>query len=297
MNKFIIILILTALLSSSSFSQTNWNLDYQCANFGLLIVDFNSNNFEGGYFTKFPYQAGYDTMNIPLNVIYNPPVDSGDISFIYSATNDTVFSGVIWWMGQGHITLPVEIDSASIFTYDPTVVKDPVSVSYFSYENVLSDSIFHEKADSVWMSLKRLSVLKKFAEQSSNYKLGIYLYTPVLGIGDYTRHKWIIFLYTGQLIDGIENSMSHPDHYRLFQNYPNPFNPSTTIAYSISKSSFVKLKLFDALGREIMTMVDEFKTSGNYSVKLNAENLSSGIYFYKIQAGDISETKKMILMK
>ena len=96
------------------------------------------------------------------------------------------------------------------------------------------------------------------------------------------------------------------------QNYPNPFNPSTTIEYQIPDQirndktavaqsgvgeSYVTLKIYDILGREVATLVNEQQKAGYYEVKWNAVNNSSGVYFYKIQAGDFVDTKKMILMK
>ena len=85
--------------------------------------------------------------------------------------------------------------------------------------------------------------------------------------------------------------------YSLSQNYPNPFNPSTNIQYAISSTQFVTLKVYDLLGREVATLVNEEKTTGSYEVEFNGNNLTSGIYFYKLQAGSFVETKKMILIK
>jgi hypothetical protein len=88
-----------------------------------------------------------------------------------------------------------------------------------------------------------------------------------------------------------------PNTFRLGQNYPNPFNPSTTIKYGLPKNSFVTLKVYDILGREVTTLVNENKMAGTYQVNFNASNLASGIYFYTIKAGDFSQTKKMLLVK
>ncbi|MBU0473370.1 MAG: T9SS type A sorting domain-containing protein [Bacteroidetes bacterium] len=90
--------------------------------------------------------------------------------------------------------------------------------------------------------------------------------------------------------------------YKLEQNYPNPFNPTTTIKYSIpnnvkNEMSNVKLIVYDILGKEVATLVDEKKNAGNYEVKLNASNLASGIYLYKLQSGEFVQTKKFVLMK
>ena len=85
--------------------------------------------------------------------------------------------------------------------------------------------------------------------------------------------------------------------FKLLQNYPNPFNPSTKINFSLPQTSFVSLKVYDVLGKEVVTLVFEEKTTGNYKVDFDGSNLSSGIYFYRMQAGNYSDTKKFILMK
>ncbi len=88
-----------------------------------------------------------------------------------------------------------------------------------------------------------------------------------------------------------------PNDYLLYQNYPNPFNPTTTIKYSVPQSSNVVIKVFDVLGKEITTLVNEEKSVGTYELNWYAGNLPSGIYFYRIQTGDFIDTKKMILLK
>lgn len=85
--------------------------------------------------------------------------------------------------------------------------------------------------------------------------------------------------------------------FELKQNYPNPFNPSTTINFTIPKSGFVKLAVFDLLGKEVISLVNETKSAGNYEINFNASNLSSGIYVYKITSGEFTASKQMILIK
>jgi hypothetical protein len=85
--------------------------------------------------------------------------------------------------------------------------------------------------------------------------------------------------------------------FKLSQNYPNPFNPATSIQYEISRKQFVILKVYDLLGREVTTLVDEEKPAGNYRVSFDGSDFSSGIYFYKLTAGRFSETKKLVLLK
>ena len=88
-----------------------------------------------------------------------------------------------------------------------------------------------------------------------------------------------------------------PNLFSLSQNYPNPFNPSTTIKYSVSSSEFVALKVYDVLGNEVAALVNEYKPAGKYDTEFNATTLPSGVYFYRLQAGDYVETRKMILLK
>ncbi len=88
-----------------------------------------------------------------------------------------------------------------------------------------------------------------------------------------------------------------PNEFGITQNYPNPFNPVTVIKYQIPKSTFVSLKLFDILGKEVKTLVNEEKQPGEYEVKIDGSGLSSGVYLYQIIAGDYIQTHKMILQK
>lgn len=85
--------------------------------------------------------------------------------------------------------------------------------------------------------------------------------------------------------------------FGLAQNYPNPFNPTTTINYSLDKAGLVSLKVYNILGTEVASLVNEFKSAGNYSIPFNASNLTSGVYLYKLQVGSQSLTKKLTLMK
>ena len=101
------------------------------------------------------------------------------------------------------------------------------------------------------------------------------------------------------IIDDVESGGDGQTVYNfsLAQNYPNPFNPSTVIRYSVSSAQLVTLKIYDVLGREVKTLVNEEKPSGSYEIEFNASNFSSGIYFYQLTAGDFRDTKKMILLR
>ena len=91
--------------------------------------------------------------------------------------------------------------------------------------------------------------------------------------------------------------VSAPVDFELFQNYPNPFNPSTSIKYSIPKSVLVTLKIYDVLGKEITTLLNEKEEAGLHKIEFNPTNLSSGVYFYTLKTEGFLQTKKMILIR
>ncbi|MCB0748091.1 MAG: T9SS type A sorting domain-containing protein, partial [Ignavibacteriae bacterium] len=105
-------------------------------------------------------------------------------------------------------------------------------------------------------------------------------------------------------LKNINNSL--PDEFKLEQNYPNPFNPTTTIRYTVPTNSFipsgvegydVRMTIYDVLGREIKTLVNEVKTPGNYEITFDATNLPSGVYYYRLKSNDFVQTKKMLFLK
>ena len=109
-----------------------------------------------------------------------------------------------------------------------------------------------------------------------------------------TGATWV---FTGPTTEVQEHDPNLPSEFSLQQNYPNPFNPSTSIKYQVSSNTQVSLKIYDVLGNEIATLVNEEKPAGTYEVDFDASRLSSGVYFYKLQAGSFVETKKMILLR
>jgi hypothetical protein len=115
-----------------------------------------------------------------------------------------------------------------------------------------------------------------------------YLYICMLGAGKIVRLKYDV--------TGI-NNQNIPVGFKLEQNYPNPFNPVTNIKYEIPVSSIVTLKIFNALGMELTTLVNESKQQGSYDVSWDGTNYPSGVYFYELTAGDFMERRKMVLIK
>jgi len=132
------------------------------------------------------------------------------------------------------------------------------------------------------------------------------------GLGNFTVRALCIlnnYIYAGTYFYGVYRrplgeltgiqpiSGQFPAHFTLEQNYPNPFNPSTVIKFQVASSSSVKLIVFDVLGREVAALVDEQLKPGTYEVEWNASNYPSGVYFYKLEAGDYTQTKKMLMIK
>jgi len=117
------------------------------------------------------------------------------------------------------------------------------------------------------------------------------------GISAFGNNLYIDSICYKPAIVGISNNNTVAKEFSLSQNYPNPFNPTTNIKFGLPTSGNVKLVVFDVLGREVTTLVNEFKTSGIYTVDFDASMLSSGVYFYRIDAGNFTQTKKMLLVK
>lgn len=112
-----------------------------------------------------------------------------------------------------------------------------------------------------------------------------------------TLKAWCLTIYYEEPSGLVNNQIYSKNGFSLSQNYPNPFNPTTSIKFSIQKSGFVTLKVYDVFGKEVITLVNELKRAGEHSIDFNAVNLSSGVYFYKIEAGEFVDVKKMLLIK
>ncbi len=112
-----------------------------------------------------------------------------------------------------------------------------------------------------------------------------------------TSNSLIANFTTGTIVGIKDKADNKPNIFALYQNYPNPFNPTTTIKYTIPKTSFVTIRVFDVLGNEVAQLLNENKTTGDYKIEFNASHLASGIYFYRMQAGNFVSTKKLLLIK
>ncbi len=157
------------------------------------------------------------------------------------------------------------------------------------------------------------------AESFENYQISESSFTPTSNVffGDYTNIAafnkkvypiWMrlnggkLSVYTALITDtlsvvDVKHEETKVYSFQLYQNFPNPFNPTTSILYNLEKESFVTLKVFDVLGKEVEVLVNENKSAGQHEIFFNAKNISSGIYFYSLTAGNIHQMKKMIVLR
>ena len=136
-------------------------------------------------------------------------------------------------------------------------------------------------SSSVFSSNTSFRVLGAFGQTATSPRSGYFAMVQGLGIPTSVA----------------SSSESIPDEFTLSQNYPNPFNPSTKINYQLTDVSCVSLKVFDVLGREVATLVNEQLKPGSYETTFDASRLASGVYLYRLQAGDFVQTRKLVLMK
>ncbi len=175
----------------------------------------------------------------------------------------------------------------------PTTVNADTNALYRIYKNgSLADSITIDQNlnSGKWVPIKRLhidanTIVKVEVIDAGINKSGMVLRTDALKIG---------------MVDeslSAEEFNNSPKEFFLYQNYPNPFNPLTVINYQVPKDGIVILKVYDILGNEVTTLAEGYRTSGHYSVQFNASDLASGIYIYRMQAGEYFASRKMILIK
>jgi len=207
----------------------------------------------------------------------------------------------------GQTGIHSRFESNMINTYNAQIIYSGDSLIYI---NDISEYVFnmlynnYTFVDSV---LKADSLAKAFAGNTNStayysklWELSKEFTTKLFKDAS---HKLTCLIYTAWINAGSpvsvedENTSQSPITFTLYQNYPNPFNPSTKISWQSAVSSHQILKVYDVLGNEVATLVDEYKAAGSYQINFNADGLSSGVYFYKLQIGSFIESKKMILLR
>jgi len=228
------------------------------------------------------------------SVVHNPPFEE------YANTQPTLNKvGKRIFVYNEQLFEFKENEYISFPKVDSLLLEDSSIITCMTVE---SDSI-------IWLGTNKGGLIKYY---NNLVYQELTVYNEIMDIAIYYENfgswsaKWKCFITTDGCyfmneyihIDVEEDIDSHqPYVFSLKHNYPNPFNPNTKINYSIPSQSFVTLKVFDVLGRELRTLINKEQPLGNYEVEFNASGLTSGIYFYRIQAGQFVDTKKMLLVK
>ena len=180
----------------------------------------------------------------------------------------------------------------------------PVELSSFSYSYLNNTILFNwitaSELNNSGFEIYRNNIFISFIKGNGTY-LGNRIYSfiddkPLTGKNNYKLYQ-LDLSGEKKLIKSVDVDFNQSINFQLNQNYPNPFNPGTAINFSVPVPANVTLKIYDILGKEILTLVNENKPRGNYTVEFNAANLPTGIYLYRLAAGKYSQLKKMILLK
>jgi len=236
--------------------------------------------FSNAISSAFAYQGNYvPKTSLSAGVGYWLKLDSArQVSMIGLLLNRDTMNVIAGWNLLGSLSTPIAVAQ---ITSDPGGI---VTSEAFEYEGkyVTSDSI--QPGKGYWVKVNQsgklilASLLSMFCA-SNRIRI-----VPTEEMPPATP-------------DDEEEITAIPKAYALQQNYPNPFNPATTMSFAISHQSFVTLRVYDMLGEHVATLVNEVKQPGEYTVRWNAASLPSGVYFYRLQAGSFTETKKLVLLK
>ncbi len=174
-------------------SDTLINSDF--LNFAVLIVDYDTYEFEGGNLSYYQHCVNCTEDSIPFEIFVIYPGDFGGITYNIQNTSETVFDATIIWMGTGQIVHPEEFTLSYPFNTINNMVEKPEHLEYYNKygTKVYTDSTFIHAADSAWHVIESLEITKQFSE--NNYKVAIYLYPPSVGVFNPFAAKWIIFFY------------------------------------------------------------------------------------------------------
>lgn len=249
----------------------------------LYIYDCNTDTWSQG--ADFPYQGVINQAGVYNGMIYSFGGYGGstsDLIYVYDIANDT-------WMQKGTTPQPTSAISVAVYGDNIFVIGDYAEENRFWKYNVPTETwtsytsnLIGRRHSSVAVMNDRLYVIGGVAQNNGEYR-----YLNIVQSADLT-----------QLVTSAEKEKLSVVSFSLEQNYPNPFNPTTRINFSIPSQSKVQLKIFDSLGRLVKTILNEELAAGNHTINFNASNLSSGVYFYRLNVNNKSvQSRKMTLLK
>ncbi len=285
---------LLLILSSVSFAQ----------NFEIKFDSLNASGWFGGDNNP----AQHRNVVVAQSVLLNQPVKLQTFAFYFTVPFDSAINGT----GNGHeVTLKLNVrdSSGAILNTEQVIVPDTFSGGWVTWDSINYDINQPGKYIFSTYLVGGIDSNKVTSGQGCDFNGGYpdgerYVKYAVSDSdaeawGDWSVHPWDSdFWLTGTLtptyVDG--NSLL-AQYFHLEQNYPNPFNPTTKISWQSSVSSWQTLIVYDVLGNEIVTLINEFKPAGSYEVEFDASKFPGGVYFYQLQAASFLETKKLVLMK
>ena len=213
---------------------------------------------ENGY----KHYERFDTLTNEISYYSNAGSQAKDVP-IYSL--NYIKDSTVIWNSSDHMTYKISFNQQT---------SSDTSYIYLNGDGLIEVSISFKKYVGI--------------DYSSLYEVSV-SYSNLIG-SRINGKEW------GQLT-GVNTNINIVSDYKLYQNYPNPFNPSTKIEYDLPKEGMISLKIYDMLGREVKTLVNEHKNAGSYNIEFNANHLTSGIYFYRLTSGNFTQVKKLILIK
>jgi photosystem II stability/assembly factor-like uncharacterized protein len=292
-------------------SNSNGDIFASTISDGIYRSTDAGNNWES---VSDPMQVGNDVYSINVNT--NDDIFAGTDAHMFQSTdagnswiqidNGLVVTGVIWSIAFNLSGDVFAGDGGGFFTGVGSVYRSIDNGNNWSQTMMTNRSVIAMTtiSDSIIYAGTDLGVYVSYDNGNSGEQINSGLTESLiysLSL-DKSGHLFAgtnngIFRSTDALTFIDEDHKDLPLNFTLSQNYPNPFNPSSKISWQSPVGSHQTLKVYDLLGREVATLVDEFRPAGSYEVKFDAENLTSGIYLYKLQVGSNTETRKMVLMK
>ncbi len=244
---------------------------------------------------------------------------SGNVYICFSDLRTSASDRDIWFIKStdrgSHWTNPLRVnnDSPGNYQYLPWICVDQVTgyiwIVFYDGRNYPTGARYDTyvaRSTDGGNSFQNVKVSDANSSTLTGYWLGDYIgiaahnnkvrpvWTTSIGWGN--SNLWTAIIDTFTI--GVKTISSNvPERFMLYQNYPNPFNPTTSIKYQITDNKYVELKIFDILGKEVETLVNEKQSPGTYEISWDGANYPSGVYYYGLSAGDYSETKKMVLIK
>jgi beta-glucanase (GH16 family) len=225
----------------------------------------------------------------------------GEFDIMEHISNTTEIVGTMHWDNNGHVSAGASTNCNTISQYHVYSIEwDANAIKWF-----LDGNKYYE--GNIANNINSTDELHAPAFIILNLAVGGSWPGNPNGTTPFPDTMYVDYVRVYQISDNfVSDGSEHiPDHFALSQNYPNPFNPSTTISFDLSSQSFVSLKVFDVIGKEVATIVSEEMSAGSYTKKWNTNGLPSGVYFYRLQArqtsggqaGSFIETRKLVLLR